>query len=79
MTIFIELLPLMLGSMIGLAIPARSVTAQQRFVWVVLGIFCSLIANLSSGEGLQFLPIDVLLVFASAIGVVKLKQQIVSN
>ncbi len=79
MNIFIEILPLLLGGLIGTAMPFQAGTPGQRLMWVILGFSGALIANLSSGEGLQFLPIDILLVSISAFAVLKVKQYFVSN
>lgn len=77
MNIFIELLPLLLGSLIGAAPSFNPVSARQRFVWLCLGFLCALIANLASGEGLLFLPVDVVFVSFSAFAVYKVKQQLI--
>lgn len=79
MHIFIEILPLLLGGLIGTVMPFRTGPPRQRMIGVMLGFSSALIANLSSGEGLLFLPIDVLLVSLSALAVLKVKQYLVSN
>lgn len=77
MNVLIEVLPLLFGSLIGAAMPGQPGPTKPRVVWVCLGFLGALLANLSSGEGLSLLPVDVLLVSGSAFAVYKVKQLLV--
>lgn len=79
MHIFLEILPLLLGVLLGTVLPAKLRTSGQKATWVGLGLLAAGAANLFSGEGLPYLPIDMLLVSISAYFVFRIKQHIVSS
>ena len=79
MHIFIEILPLLLGGLIGTVLPARLGSPGQKATWVGLGLLAAGFANFLSGEGLLFLPVDLLLVSVSAFFVFRVRQYFVSS
>ena len=79
MHIFIEILPLLLGGLIGTTLPFRLNKTGHKLARLGLGGLAAMLTNQLSGEGLQWLPVDLLLVAVSAYFVFRVRKYIVSS